>query len=48
MCARSSERGGPSVLLGVRGFLLGSPSSKLGECTSEGRERVLELGVCLK
>ena len=46
--ARSSEGGAPSVLLGARGFLLGWPSSELGECTSMGRERVRELGVCLK
>jgi hypothetical protein len=46
--ARRSEGGAPSVLLGARGFLLGWPSSELGECTSVGRERVLELGACLK
>jgi len=48
------EGGGPSVLLGERSFrgvtpsvLLGASGSELGECTSLGRERVLELGVCL-
>ena len=46
--ARSSEGGGPGVLLGARGFLLGWQSSKLGGCTSVGRQRALELGVCLK
>ena len=46
--ARSSACGEPSDLLGVRGFLLDGPSSELGDCTSLGRQRVLELGVCPK
>lgn len=46
-CPKGSARDAPSLLGGTRGFLLGAPSSKLGECTSAGRERTRELGVCL-
>jgi len=49
------EGGGPSVLLGepstwggTPSVLLGASGSELGECTSLGRWRVRELGVCLK
>jgi len=46
--APSSERGGPGVLLGQRGFLLGAWGQELGDRPFLGRERVPELGVCLK